>query len=405
MVKNNPLKLFRSRYVRAVIGSSLFSQLGIWIRNFAVLLFVMEDTDGDALAVSLVSVAEYGPILLFSLIGGVFADRWRPKKTMVWCEVLSALSVIFVFLMLQSNSFLAVLLSLLGSSILSQFAQPAGMKLFKQHLSETEAAPCMSLLQALFAVFMVVGPILGTWVYGHFGIEITLIIVFTAFLGSAAALLRIPPDPHSEAQSAALPASFLREIGEGFRYVWENPILKRLSFTFAAVGFGVGLISPLGIFLVTEKLGLPAQNIQWLSVPYGLGEIAGGMAAFALSAKIPPLRMLRIGLLCNAIGIATTGLSPVLWLTMLTQGFVALLQPAILIGNQTLVMQHTDSALIGRVTGIRTPLMTGTMLLGMSLSGLLKKAFPLEAWYGAAGLCFLAGFLVLIPLRKNLPAA
>ncbi|MCG4852196.1 MFS transporter, partial [Acidaminococcus intestini] len=66
---------------------------GIWVRNFAVLLFVTEKTNGDPFAVSMISVAEFLPIFIFSFIGGTFADRWQPKKTMVWCDLLSAVSI------------------------------------------------------------------------------------------------------------------------------------------------------------------------------------------------------------------------------------------------------------------------------------------------------------------------
>lgn len=95
------IQLLRNGFIRAVMISTLFSQIGIWIRNFAVLLYVMEVTRGDSFAVSMISVAEYAPIFIFSFIGGVFADRWPPKRTMVWCECLSSLSVFIVFVMLE----------------------------------------------------------------------------------------------------------------------------------------------------------------------------------------------------------------------------------------------------------------------------------------------------------------
>lgn len=77
------IRLLHNSFVRAILISNVCSQLGIWIRNFAVLLYVMDMTGGNAFAISMISVAEYGPIFLFSFIGGVFADRWRPKATIV----------------------------------------------------------------------------------------------------------------------------------------------------------------------------------------------------------------------------------------------------------------------------------------------------------------------------------
>lgn len=51
------------------------------------------------------------------------------------------------------------------SAILSQFSQPSGMKLFKQHLSAEQIQLAMSIYQTIFAIFMVLGPILGTFIF------------------------------------------------------------------------------------------------------------------------------------------------------------------------------------------------------------------------------------------------
>ncbi len=52
-------------------------------------------------AISMISVAEFAPIFIFSFIGGTFADRWKPKRTMIWCETLSSLSVFAVLITLM----------------------------------------------------------------------------------------------------------------------------------------------------------------------------------------------------------------------------------------------------------------------------------------------------------------
>ncbi len=395
------IRLLRSGFVRAVMLSTLFSQMGIWIRNFAVLLYVMEITGGDSLAVSLISVAEYAPIFIFSFIGGVFADRWRPKKTMVWCEALSSLSVFAVFAVLETGAWEAVFFATLCSSILSQFAQPSGMKLFKNHIKDEDAQICMSLLQTLTSIFMILGPILGTLAYQQFGIEVSLSATGACFLLSALSLVFVPSDQRPSNDGKTNASSLLREMADGIRFVFADRLILQLTLCFTWVGLGVGLISPLGIFLVTEQLNLPAEALQWISIPYGLGEIVGGLATFALAAKIAPQRFLMAGLLVNGCGIVLAGLSTEIWLTIMAQFLIALLQPAIFVGNGALVMQHTDSGFIGRVMGIRTPLMTGAMLLGMSVAGALKNSLSLSVVYEFAGFCFFAAFLILIPLFRS----
>ena len=352
------------------------------------------------MAVSMISVAEYAPIFIFAFIGGVFADRWLPRRTLIWCDILSAVSVFVVFAVLKTGVWEAVFFTTLLSSILSQFAQPSGMKLFKNHVSDDLAQPAMSLLQILFAVFMVLGPMLGTVIYQTWGIAVSIGITGAAFALSAASLLLIPPDPPVNAVSPNVRNALMHEMKDGIHYVASRRTLLMLSLSFFAVGLGVGVISPLGIFVVIEKLGLPAGEVKWLSIPYGVGEIIGGMITFGLASRIAPRTLLLLGLGVNAVGIIMTGMSSVLWLTMLTQFVIALLQPAIFIGNNALVMKHTDAEYIGRVTGIRTPLMTGGMLIMMSLSGLLKDLLSLEWVYVLGGLFLLAGLLVVLPIER-----
>ena len=100
----------KNRFVQGILASALFLQIGIWVRNFAVLLYVMEMTKGDAFAISMISVAEFAPIFIFSFIGGTFADRWKPKKTMIWCETLSSISVFAVLITLMFGTWKIVFL-------------------------------------------------------------------------------------------------------------------------------------------------------------------------------------------------------------------------------------------------------------------------------------------------------
>jgi len=61
-------ELLHNRIVQVILFSAIFLQIGIWVRNFSVLLYVVEMTKGDAFAVSMISVAEFAPIFVFSFL-------------------------------------------------------------------------------------------------------------------------------------------------------------------------------------------------------------------------------------------------------------------------------------------------------------------------------------------------
>ena len=57
--------LLRNRFLQTILLSSVLLQIGIWVRNFAILLYVADRTNNDPYAISLISVAEFAPILFF----------------------------------------------------------------------------------------------------------------------------------------------------------------------------------------------------------------------------------------------------------------------------------------------------------------------------------------------------
>ncbi|USK72050.1 MFS transporter [Peribacillus asahii] len=389
-------QLLKNRFVQAIFLSALFLQIGIWVRNFAILLFIMEKTNGNAFAVSMISVAEFAPIFIFSFIGGTFADRWRPKRTMVWCDILSAISVFAVVLTLVFGSWHIVFFATLISSILSQFSQPSGMKLFKMHLSPELLQSAMSIYQTIFAVFMVLGPVLGTMIFQQFGIVVSMIVTGIAFLLSAVMLLFIPADHKTEDEQKV--TTLLEDMKGGIRYVLAKKELKLLGICFMAAGLAIGLIQPLAVFLVTERLELAKENLQWLLMVNGIGMIFGGAASVIFSKSLLPQKLLVIGMLANAIGMSVIGFSTDLTLTLVAEFVNGFFLPCIQVGINTMILQNTKSEFIGRVNGTLSPLFSGAMVLTMSIAGILKEMFSIIMIFEVAAILFIIGLLFILPI-------
>ncbi|WP_410429677.1 MFS transporter [Metabacillus litoralis] len=390
--------LFANRFVVAIMASNFLLQLGIWVRNFAILLYVTEMTNNDPLYVSLISVAEFAPIFIFSFIGGTFADRWRPKLTMVWCDLLSAASIFVVLLTLLYGSWQMIFFATFVSAILSQFSMPSAMKLLKQHVPGEQLQSVMAMFQSLMAIFMVIGPVIGAFVYQKFGIYTSIAVMGSMFLLSAIVLFTLPRDEKKAKKDEA--DNFKKELADGFRYVMSKKILRSMGSIFAVCGLAVGLISPLMIFVTIEKLGLPKDYLQWLLMANGVGMLLGGGIVFAISKKISPQKLLAIGIFASMIGTIGVGLSTNFVLTLLLQLFNGLFFPCIHIGINTIILKNSDEAFIGRVNGVLTPLFMGMMVIGMSVAGIIKVPMTLTGVYLLSGVLFLLGTLLTIPIMK-----
>ncbi|MFG0212681.1 MFS transporter [Brevibacillus porteri] len=388
--------MFSNRYVRTIILSRVLLHLGIWIRNYAVLLFVSELTNNNPVYVSLISVAEFAPIFLFGLIGGTFADRWRPKRTMVWSDLLSAVSVGAVLLALMNGGWMALLIGTFISASLSQFSQPSAMKLYKRHVPAEQLQGVMAMSQTLVAVFTVLGPVIGTFIFIQFGITASLLLTAVLFLGSSLILATLPRD--GEETKSDDTGGFIKELKAGLRYIGANQSLRTLCLTFSAVGLASGLTQPLQLFLVIENLGQDKQFLQWLVMTNGVAMLAGGAIIIGIAKKVRPQMLLMVGLLVSAVCTMVVGATTTIWLMIVLLVISGFFFPFIQGGIQTLIVRNTEGAFIGRVSGTITPIFMGMMVIGMFLSGYLKERLSLVGIYVVSGVLIMIGASLLLPL-------
>ncbi|RAT98430.1 MFS transporter [Brevibacillus sp. Leaf182] len=388
--------MFSNVYVRTIVLSRVLLHLGIWTRNYAVLLFVSELTNNNSVYVSLISVAEFAPIFLFGLIGGTFADRWRPKRTMVWSDLLSALSVGAVLLALMNGGWMALLIGTFISASLSQFSQPSAMKLYKRHVPAEQLQGAMAMSQTLVAVFTVLGPVIGTFIFIQFGITVSLILTAVLFLGSSLILATLPRDEEEPKSDDS--GGFIKELKAGLRYIGSNHSLRTLCLTFSAVGLASGLTQPLQIFLVIENLGQDKQFLQWLVMANGAAMLAGGAIIIGIAKKVRPQMLLMLGLLVSAVCTMGIGASTMIWLTIALLVISGFFFPCIQSGIQTLLVRNTEGVFIGRVSGTVMPVFMGMMVIGMFISGYLKETFSLVAVYVVSGVLIIIGTSLLLPL-------
>ncbi|WP_405170107.1 MFS transporter [Paenibacillus sp. FSL H8-0280] len=381
--------LFRNKAFLIVTGSDLLQNLAIWIRNMAILYYVMDRTQGSPIAVSLITVLEYAPIFVFSIIGGALADRWNPKRTMILGDILSALSIVMIIGVLSSGYWQILYVATFVSSIVSQFSQPSSLKIVRRNVKGEHLQSAIAITQSGQSLFLILGPIVGTFIYTAMGIQASMYALLILFLTSALLLTFLPKD----ATQREINTSLLADIKEGWQYVARSRSLKMLSLIFICIGLSAGLISPLGIFLITERLGLEATSLQFLSGASGLGLLIGGGIAAAVSAKLNQTLTLLVGVLCLAVATMGEVLSSWFWLTLLISFLSSISLAFINVIISTYLVTRIDEHLIGRVNGTITPLFIGSMLLGSSMAGVLMNSTSIFIVYAISVTVMIMGIV------------
>ncbi|WP_128894003.1 MFS transporter [Longirhabdus pacifica] len=392
-------QLMKNRVFIILMASDVLQNIGIWIRNMALLYFVLEKTNADPVANSLLLVMEYAPIFIFSIIGGALADRWRPKRTMIWGDILSFLSILVIIFILEMNIWQAVFAATFISAIVSQFSQPSSLKLIKDHVPEEHTQAAVAISQMNMSLFFILGPIVGTLFYQTFGLMFSLQILLVIFALSAITLTFLPkskPIQHKVSQP------IWGDLKDGFKYIQQHRHLKTLMLMYSILAIGAGLTTPLEVFIIIDRLSLPKENLQWFAAIGGFGMLVGG-----IYAAIKPVRKEKFHrfifasffILCIGTIIEVLSIWPLLTGSMrwLTSFFLAVASTII----ATLFITSIDQSYVGRVNGIITPLYSGFLLLGTSLAGIYMKSTSLIVVFITAAIFFLIASVV--SLRLSFP--
>jgi MFS family permease len=190
------LAVLRQRNFALLWAGGLISMLGDWLL-FIALPFYIYDLTGSALATGAMFIAETLPILLFGSIGGVFADRWDRKKTMIVADLLRA-ALLLLLLAVRTPEWLWViyLVAFVQSSV-GQFFNPAKGALIPQLVDEPQLMPANSLNSLGVELTRLIGAPLGGALMALMGLPSVVIVDCVSFVVSAL-LIGLIVTPRSE---------------------------------------------------------------------------------------------------------------------------------------------------------------------------------------------------------------
>jgi MFS family permease len=349
---------------------------------------------GSPLALGLVGLCRVIPIVVFSLWGGVVADRSDRRRVMLATQGFMLLVAIVLGFATRSGIDTVPLLYLLtaASAAASAFDNPARQALIPRLVPRAELPGALALNLTMFHGAMIVGPALaglllaavagGTpggaaaggetggiaWIY--FANAVT-------FLGTLGALLtlRTSTAPEGDPASRERPVAALQA---GLRFVFGSPILVwTMVLDFVATFFSAAL-SLLPIF-ADQILGVGASGFGWLRSAPAIGAVAGAFftAAFPLPRKQGKIFLWAVGV----YGLATVvfGLSrsfPLTFAALAIGGLADLISTVV---RQTVRQLITPDGLRGRMTSVNMLFFMGGPQLGELEAGLVASLFATAA--------------------------
>ncbi len=372
-------QLFKRNFTMVVIGQ-IISLFGNAILRFALPLYLLRETDSSSLF-GAVTACSFIPMIVFSLFGGVIADRKNKRNIMVVLDFTTAF-VIFVYYAALGNVpfvplMIAVLMILYGISGAYQPAVQASIPLLVEPDMLMSGNAVINMVSTLSGLL---GPVIGGVLFGAFGIFPILFISIGCFLISAVMeiFIHIPFEERRDGRNVFQAVG--RDLRECLIFMKkEKPIFLSILGILALFNLFFFFFMIVGIpVMVVQVLQMSDTALGITEAAMGLGGLAGGMAAGAAARKM----RLEKGYLaltacaCSALFMGLSLFEPVPagvgYVVITAASFAGMCASTMFsVSMLTVVGQQTPPQLLGKIMAVIMAVASCSQPLGQACYGVL----------------------------------
>jgi DHA3 family macrolide efflux protein-like MFS transporter len=347
----------------------------------------------------LLNAGESASLMVLSFVGGHWADRWKPLKTMVRVDLLRAAIAllpvaVYFFMPVPLWVLVVVALSLSG---LGAFFDPALQSMLPHFAREPEELRSANgLMATTFRMARMIGPT----AVGLLSSVVPMIHFFTldavSFLASAWAVHSIGASVPAPAESGASHSSFLHSAMAAFHTIRKRDGMPFLFWLKAITGSTWTLAFALGIaLLVHEMAGDDARAFGFAMASYGAGNFAGALY-FGNHPRPDSLRLMFTGYCMLGVGFVLVGCAPGIHWLMIAAAYTGFTGPMNDLAFSDFLQARFPVHELPRVYRLRTAVETVATLVVTGISPLIFRGLGVRGTVAACGLawigCGAAGF-------------
>ena len=272
-----------ARYFSAIAVGAF----GTALTAVAMPVLVVDVLDANAFEVGIVNAAQLVPYALLGLLAGVYVDRWRRQRVLVWASFGRAVALALIpacWVMGVLHMWVLVILLLLFGAF-SVFGFAATQSLLPQIVDRRALRAANARLDQAEASAQTAGPALGGLLVGIVGAPLAIAVDAVTYVVDAVLIAGLRVAERRQRNSG--PRSLRREVAEGLNWTYRHRVLGPLALSthvwfFAnAAGF-----TALAVFAL--------RTLDFGAFVYGLLFTAAGAAAL-VGATLAPRAGARFG--------------------------------------------------------------------------------------------------------------
>jgi MFS family permease len=394
MVDIEPLRA--SKEFRWLYAGLLVSGLGRQLTVVAVPYQVYELT-GSTLLVGLLGLAQLGPLLLVSGIGGAMVDAMDRRALLILAQILTAATALGLTwnAALSSPRVWAIFVLSAVNAGVSAIDHPTRSALVSAIVGRQLLPAAAALNQTLGNVSKMVVPAIGGFLIAASGFTITYVIEAVAFSTGALFMLGVSRRP----AEGEISRFGWRSIKEGWQFLRKRRLLQaNFAIDFNAMVFGM----PSALFpaIGTVILGGDATTVGLLYAAPGAGALAAALTSGWVGSIRRQGRAVIISVLVWGAGIAAFGLTRSVVLAVV---FLAIAGGADVISavfRNTILQIAVPDNLRGRLNAIHVGVASGGPRLGDFEAGAVASAVSVPFSVVSGGVACMIGAMVI---AKTMP--
>ncbi len=339
----------------------------------------------SSLAVGLLGLAEFVPIVLLSFVGGALADAHDRRRIVRIAEL--AFGVAMLSLAANATApqpLLWPLYVVAAATVGLDALQRPALTALVPRLVERQELPAAAALSTLrYTTFGIVGPAIAGITIATFGFRAAYAVDAATFFASfflLGGLRAVPPD-------GAQPPTLRRAL-EGFRYAMSRrDLLGSYLVDFAAMFFGV----PDALFPALARSYGGAAVLGFFYTAVALGSLLAALSSGWTSRVRRHGRAIVIAAALWGIAIAALGITHVFAFVLIALAISGAADSISGLFRQTLWNQTVPDALRGRLAGIEYISYASGPTLGNVEGGAVAAAFGTRVSLVSGGLLCVAG--------------
>jgi len=369
------------------------SLIGTWIQSIALSWLIFQLTN-SAFLLGFVGFLSSIPVFLFSLFGGVLADRMNKRNILISTQ---AAFMFLAFLLAALTQFKLItardiMLIALANGLVMAFDAPSRQAVVVELAGKEKLFNAIVLNSVAFNSSRIIGPALAGVLVASIGMSGCFYLNGISFLAVIAALLLIKTENHNRALTKS---TAYRDLKEGLLFIRDNRIILILVTIVAVVSlFGVSYVILMPIF-ANDVLKVGVRGLGMLMSFAGAGALLGALTLARLGDFKYKGRFLFFSSIAFSISLILFGLSRAYLLSLISLVFTGFASVTAISLINTILQTRVEDKFRGRVMSVFMLTFAGMMPFGNLISGALAHALGVSVTVASSGIVCALFFVVI----------